>query len=183
MEKTSRTRARARMHATNQSSFLAIFNLRSLVIGHFSSLLLMPSHTMSSYMQSNGSSSAPFGGAISAKDAAEATSFAKSTANDLKENLMQGAYWRSDSLFSLLLAIRHISLLLAYNISPLILHVSFDPILYFSFDSSFLIRSHFTFLTLLYSLNPVQQSRQLESSYSRITWRFGDDCGVDPRFH
>jgi len=40
-------------------------------------------------MQSSGGSSTPFGG-VSAKDATEASNFAKSTARDLKENLMQG---------------------------------------------------------------------------------------------
>jgi hypothetical protein len=41
-------------------------------------------------MQSGGGSSTPFGGVVSAQNAAEASTFAKSTARDLKENLMQG---------------------------------------------------------------------------------------------
>ena len=45
--------------------------------------------TMSAFMQGGGSST-PFGGVVSTKDAAEAGTFVKSTAFELKSNLMNG---------------------------------------------------------------------------------------------
>lgn len=61
-------------------------SVSSLSVAYFittTALTTLPSVTMSSTL------STPFGG-VSAKDAADASSFAKSTARDLKENLMQG---------------------------------------------------------------------------------------------